>query len=955
MTNQRFRFPSRLAAVMAVAGTLFMAEAKPQIAAGSDPVQMFQNLSPEQQRAILDRLGGGAAGAGSAVRSKAAEDSQARQYQTREQRGSQEDEEPLIPLLRADDTIVVDLFLPPDADELRQVPAPAPQPAVQNTPERTTAVEDATKQRRQRLVDNLTTDERRKLEDLVRMIRDRNPYVLDRNAQLNLPGFAPIPLGGLTEEQARQRLSVEPVLLPLDIRVSRLPLIKTGVAGLKPFGYDLFNEPPSSFSPVTDVPVPADYVMGADDQLIVQLFGNQNRTVPLVVNRDGVVAFPELGPIRVGGLTFNAARQLIESRVSQQMIGVRASVSMGETRTIRVFVLGEARQPGSYAISGLATMTTALFVSGGVKPIGSLRDIQLKRQGKLVRQLDLYDLLVRGDTSDDARLLPGDVIFIPPVGPTVSVDGEVKRPAVYELQGASNVTALVEMAGGFTPEADRGRASLVNVDENGRRAVLEVDLRQASGGSRALRNGDVLRVSRLRPQVDSGVTLEGFVYRPGPVAWRDGLRLTDVIGSIDELKPDADQSYILVRREMGPERRVSVVSADLNAALAAPGSAANILLQPRDRILVFDLAPGRERIIRPLLDELRLQSGVGRPTEVVRVEGQVKVPGEYPLETGMRVSDLLRAGGRLGNNAYGGKADLVRYALTDAGAVQTEVIEIDLAALRAGNASANVELRPFDYLVVKEITDWGKQESVTLRGEVRFPGVYPIRKGETLKELIDRAGGLTSLAFAKGAAFTRKDLKEREQKQLDELGEKLQSDLAAMSLQAANANQTGASQALISSQSMLTQLKGSKAVGRMVIDLPGVLAAAPRGTKDVDLRDGDLLVVPRQSQEVTVIGEVHSATSHFYNASLRRDDYISKSGGMTRRADNKHVYVVHADGNVVAAKGSLFSRNYDAAMQPGDTIVVPMDTERLPRLPFWQAVTQIIYNLAVSVAAVNSF
>jgi protein involved in polysaccharide export with SLBB domain len=321
----------------------------------------------------------------------------------------------------------------------------------------------------------------------------------------------------------------------------------------------------------------------------------------------------------------------------------------------------------------------------------------------------------------------------------------------------------------------------------------------------------------------------------------------------------------------------------------------------------------------------------------------------------MRVSDLLRAGGKLDIAAYGGEAELARYAVTDAGALRTEVVRIDLAAVRAGDAAANIELRPYDYLLVKETTDWGRQESVTLRGEVRFPGIYPIRKGETLRELLERAGGLTSTAFARGAAFTRKDLKEREQKQLDELGEKLQSDLAAMSLQAANANQAGASQALISSQSLLAQLRGSKAVGRMVIDLPALLAGEVRGSRDINLRDGDLLVVPRQSQEVTVIGEVNSATSHFYDAKLKRGDYIAKSGGMTRRADDKHVYVVHADGNVVAAKSSAFSRNYDAAMQPGDTIVVPMDTERLPRLPFWQAVTSIIYNLAVAVAAVNSF
>lgn len=947
----------RITSILLAAGIgLMIATAGEAQNAASDPLQILQSLTPEQQRAILERAGNGAAPGTTSQKTTNTGDVTKR-GEREPRRSADEEPEPLIPVLKAEDTVVVELSLSPRTTDTAPKPATAtPTPAAPLSADvaRANAAEEAARQRRQRLVDALTTEQREKLEELVKLVGGRNPYQLDRNAQLTLPGFAPIQVGGLTEEQATQRLAVEPVFLPLEVKVTRLPVNRTGVAALKPFGYDLFNEAPSTFSPVTDVPVPADYVVGPGDQFSVQLFGNQNRTISLTVNRDGSVSFPELGPIRVGGLTFNAARQSIESRVGQQMIGVRASVSMGETRAIRVFVLGEAKLPGSYTVSGLATMTTALFASGGVKPIGSLRDIQLKRQGKVIRQLDLYDLLIRGDTSDDAKLLPGDVIFIPPVGATVSVEGEVKRPGIYELKGDADAQALVQMAGGLTPEADPGRASLVHIDESSRRVVVEVNLRQQAVKV-ALRSGDVLRVSRLRPQLDSGVMLEGFVYRPGPIAWREGLRLTDVIGSVDELKPNADQHYILIRRESGPDRRISALSADLTAALAARGSAADVPLAPRDQITVFDLAPGRERIIKPLLEELRLQSRLDRPTEIVQVNGRVKVPGEYPLETGMRVSDLLRAGGNLDAAAYGGKADLARYSVSAAGARQTELIEIDLAAVVRGDPAANVELRPYDYLLVKETTDWGEQESVTLKGEVRFPGKYPIRRGETLRELLDRAGGLTPRAFPQGSAFTRRDVKENEQKQLDRLTERLRSDLASMSLQAAVANQGAASQALATGQSLLTQLQSSKAVGRMVIDLPGLVAGSPGGPKDLQLRDGDELVVPMLRQEVTVIGEVQNATSHLYDPDLKRSDYINLSGGTTRKADERQIYVVRADGSVSARKGSFLSRTYEAAMQPGDTIVVPMNTERMPRLPFWQAVTQIIYNLAVSVAAVNSF
>lgn len=794
-----------------------------------------------------------------------------------------------------------------------------------------------------------------RLERLVSLIHSRNPFELDRSGQLNLPGFAPIALGGLNERQATQRLALEPALMELTVRLSRLPLVRSGVSGLKPFGYDLFDNAPSTFSPVVDVPVPADYVIGPGDELRVQLFGNQNRSLRLTVSRDGAINFPELGPISVSGMTFNAARQAIETRVGQQMIGVQASVSMGETRTIRVFVLGEAKLPGTYTVSGLATMTAALFASGGVTPIGSLRDIQLKRQGEVVRRLDIYDLLIRGDTRDDAQLLPGDTIFIPPVGSTVSVDGEVKRPAIYELRGEAAVSDVVRIAGGLTPEADATRVSLTQINPANRRVVVDVDLAQSTGGDQQVGNGAVLRIARRRPQIDAGIELDGFIHRPGPIAWREGLRLTDVIGSVDELRPNADQNYVLIRRETGPDRRISVLSANLAAALASPGSAEDLQLTPRDRVMVFDLEPGRERIIQPLLDELRLQAELGRPTEVVRVEGLVKVPGEYPLEPGMRIGDLLRAGGNLAPAAFGGEAELTRYTIGDDGARRTELINIDLMAVRRGDSAANILLQSSDFLIVKETPDWGEQESVTLRGEVRFPGTYPIRKGETLHQVLDRAGGLTTLAFPEGSVFTRRDLRELEQQQLDRLEERMSADLASMALQAANAGQASAAEALRSGQSLLVQLQGAEATGRFVIDLPGLLDLGTSSVKDVLLRDGDELIIPKLRQEVTVIGEVQNATSHLFLPNLTREDYVNLSGGTTRKADQGRIYVTRADGSVANRSGSWFKRNQGVAIKPGDTIIVPMNTERMPRLPFWQAVTQILYNVAVSVAAVNSF
>ena len=249
---------------------------------------------------------------------------------------------------------------------------------------------------------------------------------------------------------------------------------------------------------------------------------------------------------------------------------------MGETRAINVFVLGEAKYPGSYTITGLSTVTTALFAAGGIKATGSLRTIQLKRQGAVARTLDLYDLLMRGDSANDAKLLPGDVIFIPPIGPTASVDGEVRRPAIYELKGAMSVGDLLWMGDGLTPTADRSSAALLRIDAQQKRVVLNVNPSSAIGAGAALSNGDALQILRLRPQLDLGVRVEGYVYRSKYLAWREGLRLSDAISSVDELKPHADQNYLLIRRELPPDRRITVLSADLAAALRTPGSAADI-------------------------------------------------------------------------------------------------------------------------------------------------------------------------------------------------------------------------------------------------------------------------------------------------------------------------------------------------------------------------------------------
>lgn len=931
----------------------------------TEQLEAFRNLTPEQQRAVLEAMGG-QDGLGSAVRRDRRLDFP-RTVLPRVDRDTEVDNEDIVEAnsvrrvpraaparLKGDDTVLIHLEIKEFQDQVenetfRGDRPPGVAPARAEAGEQSSGGPLTTERERIERSDEM----RRRLEDVRDRIHRRNPYKLDKWGILNVPELGPIPLAGLTVEQATQRLSADESLRDFIVTVTHLPLRPIGTEALKPFGYDLFEGVPTTFAPATDIPVPADYVVGPGDTIEVHLVGNRKGRYSLVVGRDGQINFPELGPISVAARRFTEVREELQERVQDQMIGTQASISIGELRSIRVFVLGDAQTPGSYTVSGLSTITNALFVSGGVKKIGSLRNIQLKRNGKTVTTLDLYDLLVRGDTSADARLMPGDVIFVPPVGRTVSLVGEVRRPAIYELKNETTAAELVALGGGLTEQADPTLATLERVNENRQRVIINVNLNQA--GATKLLPGDVLRVPAIRPVFENAVTIDGHVYRPGEFEFREGMRLLDVIPSLDELKPNADLNYILVRRELPPDRRVTVFSASLADAFANPGSAANFELAPRDRIHIFDLESGRDRVIEPLMRELRLYAQLNEPTREVTISGHVKVPGKYPLEPGMRLTDLIRAGGGLSESAYGGQAELTRYTIGEQDARVAELIQIDLRAALEGDPSANVPLRSFDHVVIKEVPLWASQEEVEIRGEVRFPGRYPIRRGETLRSVLERAGGLTEYAFAKGAVFTRRELIERERRQIEILATRMQSDLAQLSLQAAQETGKDAGEALAVGQSLLASLRSTQAVGRLVIDLEQAMAARPGSEQDIVLKDGDRLLVPRVMQEVTVIGEVQSATSHLYNPTFTRDDYIAMSGGVTPRADEKHIYVVRANGSVEVGTSSVWFRKGGVQIEPGDTIVVPLDTVRMRPLPFWTAVTTIIYNLAISAAAVNSF
>lgn len=731
--------------------------------------------------------------------------------------------------------------------------------------------------------------------------------------------------------------------------------------GLRPYGYDLFAGNPTTFAPVTEIPVPSDYTLGPGDVMRIQLWGKENQNLELAISRDGSISFPESGPMSVAGLSFDEARQQIKKRVSEQYIGVEASVSLGELRSMRVFVLGEARNPGSYSVSSLSTITNALYVSGGIKQTGSLRNVQHKRDGKLVGTLDLYDLLMAGDSSGDDRLQPGDVIFIPAVGKRAGIDGEVYRPALYELKGENTLAELVEMAGGLTPQAYPQRINIERTNEDFLRIIAEADFTTPKGRQARIKAGDKVDIPSISDITGQYVEVTGAATRTGKFAWMPGMRVSSLLQNLDaDLMPTADKRYAAIVRTDQETDTISVLNLRLREAIRQKGGNEDLLLEEKDRILIFSDAGKvkggeegrnftRESLFSPVLQRLKTQASPANPQQTIRISGPVRYPGEYPMPATRNLSDAVFVAGGLKDSASLYQAEVARYTIDENGVGQTRILNVNLADAMAGNTNLQLESR--DRILIKSIPDFARTRTVELKGEVRYPGQYTFRDGETLKEVLKRAGGLTENAFPKGAVFSREKLRQLEAQRLREAEKRLQGDLLGVQLEGDNFSGQSAERTQ-EVQNLLEEVQGSEPVGRLVIDLESVLNDPDY--QSIRLQDGDTLTVPTIPQSVTVFGEVQFPTSHLHQAGLTVDDYLERSGGPTRQADESRVYVVKADGSVMLPEKSRWFGGRSQQLEPGDTVIMPIDVDRLNQLELWTNVSQIVYQIALGAAAVGN-
>ncbi len=715
------------------------------------------------------------------------------------------------------------------------------------------------------------------------------------------------------------------------------------------YGASLFDRVPSTFAPIDRIPVTADYVIGPGDELLIRAWGQIDLEAKLIVDRDGEVYLPKVGALQVAGLKYPQLQGYCKTAVGRVFRNFDLSVSLGQLRSIQVFVVGQARRPGSYTVSSLSTLVNTLFASGGPSPSGSMRHIQLKRQNRVVSEFDFYDLLLEGDQSKDARLLPGDVLYIAPVGPLIAVAGSVNVPGIYELRGRASLADALEMAGGLATTADGQKVVVERIDKRATRQVEEFPLDE-KGLQRELKDGDVVRVFSLSPRFENAVILRGNVSRPGRYEWHPGMRIRDLIPNSDALltrdywRAMNSVSTLGEVRDLREERsqRDSLQGRGLNPVDRQERDARS-QLDPGDRSY-RELGSQLDPVDRTERDARSLLASSKAATQITTAQFREDIKSNVP-EINWDYAVIQRLNPQ----------DL-----------STRLVSFNLGKLvLQGDEDNNLELEAGDVLTIFSQADLTvplekQTKFVRLEGEFRAAGVYRAEPGETLRQLVARAGGSTQDAYFYGAEFTREAVRLQQQKGLDQLRESLERDIArsATGIAGLDASQVEEKRMQTEAQRELADKLGQvKATGRVVLELKADLAGVD-ALPSLTLEDGDRFVLPYRPSTVEVLGAVYNNNSFLYRADKRVGDYLKQAGGATRDADKARTFVIRADGAVLSKQSvnGLWKGGFDSLrLMPGDAIVVPPRLTAGTKLRALKDWTQIFSQFALGVAAVRTF
>jgi protein involved in polysaccharide export with SLBB domain len=743
------------------------------------------------------------------------------------------------------------------------------------------------------------------------------------------------------------------------------------------YGESLFRQVPTTFAPLDMVPVPSDYVIGPGDELRIRVWGQVNFRADVRVDRSGEIYLPQIGGVQVAGLPSSALDAHLRAAIGRVYRNFDLTADVGQIRAIQVYLAGEARRPGVYTVSSLSTLVDALFAGGGPSAAGSFRHIELRRAGTVVTDFDLYSLLVHGDKSKDVTLQNGDVLFIPPVGPQVALTGSVKHPAIYELRASDALAEALADAGGASVVAAQARISIERTDEHRDRYAMEVAWDQA-GLATELADGDLVRVFSIVPMYQKTVTLRGNTANQGHFAWHSGMHISDLI-------PDKDS--LITRNYWWRRAQLGLPSPEFEPLQSFPD-----LRQPSSPTEL----PRRQLIQAPASGGATFGANTGQPSSGYNEQN----PGENPAVTNQDQSGAsstitgstrnLSAAQRAGSASLAAEQPTYsqapaamrtevgpfapeidwNYAVIerlDSATLKTTLIPFDLGKLvLQHDASQDLELQPGDIVSIFSQGDIRvpiaqQTKYVRLDGEFAHAGVYTVQPGETLRDLVQRAGGFTAAAYLYGSEFTRESTRAVQQRRMDEYVQTLEMQMQrgnlALASSPATSTQDLASGAAAqnSEQELLGRLRQIRATGRIVLEFK----AGSSGLDvlpDISLEDGDRFVVPPVPASVNVVGAVYDQNSFLYETIRRAGTYLHLAGGPNRDADRKHTFVIRADGSVISreAEKGIWGNEFDnLRINPGDTIVVPEKTFKPSALRGVLDWSQLFSQFALGAAALS--
>ena len=807
------------------------------------------------------------------------------------------------------------------------------------------------------------------------------------NPQANTPnlGLSSEQPGGLprtysdAESQARQQAAQgrsQQIPLPPEPLTEFQKFVASTTNQILPiFGANLFRSVPSTFAPLDMTPVPPDYVIGPGDELRIRIWGQVNFQANVQVDRAGEVYIPvsQVGPVHVAGLPYSQLTDRLRQAVGRVYKNFDLVVDVGRLRAIQVYVSGEARRPGVYTVSSLSTLIDALFASGGPSVQGSLRHIQLNRSGEQIADFDLYSFLVHGDKSKDIKLLAGDVIFIPPVGPQVAVVGSVRKPAIYELTTNESLAGAIADAGGVSAVASQARVSIERIEGHGERHAMEVAY-DPNGLATPLAEGDLVRVLSIVPKYAKTVTLRGNIANPGRFAWHPGMRISDLIPDKESL---ITRNYWWKRTQLG-----------LPTPEFEPTTGFGNLKQPTDDqpITIPRPSTGAMESFNPYTQDQSLFQPQAQQDQLTQMQHGQFGPANNQAQPNQPINAQQRAGSSslAAQQAYSRTpanaertdvsipapeidwdyADVLRL---DSTTLKTTLLPFDLGKLVLGHdTTQDLELQPGDVVTVFSEADIRlpiaeQTKVVRLEGEFAHAGLYTVNRGETLRQLVERAGGLTPNAYLYGADFTRESTRIMQQARMDEYVQSLdlriqRGNLALSSSPVSSAQDLASGAAAQSSErELLGRLRQMRASGRIVLEF----RPSSSGTgqiPDLPLEAGDRFIVPPVPATVNVVGAVNDQNSFLYVRDRRVGTYLKKAGGLTKDADHKRAFVIRADGEVVGygATRSAWGSNFEnLRIYPGDTIVVPEKTFKPSALRGVLEWSQMFSQFALGAAAIS--